>query len=142
MAMLTPILLMVLSLALGGQPRRPASNLPDAQFVSDLHDKKIDEALMLFTADAVFVEADGTEIHNGPALRALFEHVAMEFDSSLVLQPAMVEQMSRSIKESGDYKEGLRHRDTGKLDILHGKYVFVGRMDAGGQWRYTRMEWH
>ena len=42
----------------------------DERFVHDLHDKKIDEVLALYTANAVFVNPDGSE-HSGPGLRTL-----------------------------------------------------------------------
>lgn len=119
-----------------------ASPLPDERFVRDLHDKNVDDVLTLYTADAVFVNPDGSVAHSGPELRKLYQQVTSMLDSDLHLHTTMVEQMGTSVQESGSYTETLRHRDTGKVDEVQGKYVFVGRREADGQWRFTRMEWH
>jgi ketosteroid isomerase-like protein len=135
--MFTSLLLLALL-----QPANAVSPLPDQRFIKDLHDKKIDDVLTLYAADAVFVNPDGEKIANGPALRKLYEQVTSSFDSDLHLHLKTIEQMGRSVQESGEYTETLRHRDTGKVEEVHGSYLFAGRLEADGQWRFTRMEWH
>ena len=119
----------------------PASPLPDARFVRDLHDKKVDDVLELYTADAVFVQPDGTEV-SGPGLRKLYEQVTTSLDSDLHLHATVLGYAGGKVEESGEYTETLRHRDTGKVDEIKGTYKFAGRMEADGSWRFTRMEWH
>lgn len=113
----------------------------DDRFVRDLHDKRIDDVLTLYAADAVFVNPDGEQIR-GPKLRKLYETVTTTLDSDLHLKPEMYEQMGRSGEESGSYTETLRHRDTGKVDEVHGTYKFDVIHEKDGQWLFTRMEWH
>jgi len=113
----------------------------DERFVRDLHDKKIEDVLALYTADAVFVNPDGSE-NTGPGLRKLYEQVTAAFDSDLHLKPLHFKREGSTAEEDGTYEESLGHRDTGKVDHLHGAFRFTMRQDADGQWRYTRMEWH
>ena len=117
-----------------------ASPLPDARFVRDLREKKIDDVLRLYTADAVFVQPDGTKV-GGAALRKLYEQVTGALDSDLHLHAAKVERKGNEAVEAGAYSETLRHRDTGKTEDVHGSYRFAGRRCADGSWRFTRMEW-
>jgi ketosteroid isomerase-like protein len=140
--MLPFLLAMLLAGPFGGPSTAPISPLPDARFVQDLHEKNVEDVLTLYSADAVFVNPDGSVAHSGPELRKLYEQVTATLDSDLHLHPSMVEQMGRSVKESGSYTETLRHRDTGKVEEVKGTYLFVGRREADGQYRYTRMEWH
>jgi ketosteroid isomerase-like protein len=111
------------------------------QFVHDLHDKKIDDVLKLYTADAVFVNPDGSE-HSGPELRKLYEQVAAAFDSDLHLKCVSIKRDLNTLIEDGTYTEELGHRDTGKTDHVQGTYRFTVHLDADGEWRYSRMEWH
>ena len=113
----------------------------DARFVSDLHDKKIDDVLTLYTADAVFVNPDGTEA-TGPGLRKLHETVTKTFDSDLHLKQTSLKRSINTFIEDGIYTEDLGHRDTGKVDHLSGTFRFTMHHDADGVWRYSRMEWH
>jgi ketosteroid isomerase-like protein len=113
----------------------------DARFVRDLHDKKMDDVLTLYTADAVFVNPDGSTA-TGPGMRKLYEQVFAAFDSDLHLKPAHFGRHGDTGVEDGTYEEALGHRDTGKVDQIHGTFRFSMRRDSDGQWRYTRMEWH
>jgi ketosteroid isomerase-like protein len=102
----------------------------------------VEDVLTLYTADAVFVNPDGSVAHSGPELRKLYEQVTATLDSDLHLHLESIQQMGRHVEESGSYTETLRHRDTGKVEEVKGTYLFVGRCEADGQCRYTRMEWH
>ena len=126
---------------LGGPRRVSLVDALDARFVRDLHDKKIDDVLTLYTPDAVFVNPDGSEA-KGPGLRALYEQVTKAFDSDLHLRRMHMEQKGETAVEAGTYTETLRYRDTGKVDQVHGSYRFAMRREPDGTWRYMRMEWH
>jgi len=125
-------------------PHKPASSLPDDRFGKDLHDKNIDDVLMLYSSDAVFVQPDGTEVHGSAELSKLYEQVTAALDSDLYLQvnSVIVLTPKLGIRETGTYRETLRHRDTGKVEEVHGTFKFAGHKEADGQWRFTRMEWH
>ena len=123
-------------------PEPAVSPLPDARFVADLREKKIDDVLGLYTANAVFVNPDGSVAHAGPELRKLYEQVTGAMDSDLHLHLETIQQMGRNVEESGSYTETLRHRDTGRVEKVKGTYLFIGRREVDGQYRYTRMEWY
>ncbi len=118
-----------------------AADRLDARFVLDLHEKKIDDVLTLYTGDAVFVQPDGTEV-SGPALRRLYEQVAKAYDSDLHLQRTGLKRSVNTVIEDGTYTEKLGHRDTGKVEDVKGTYRFTLHLDADGKWRFSRMEWH
>jgi ketosteroid isomerase-like protein len=125
----------------GGLPAQDLVRGLDGRFVRDLHEKKIDDVLKLYTPDAVFVNPDGTEA-TGSGLRRLYEQVTKTFDSDLHLNQASLKHNLNTLIEDGTYTETLRHRDTGKIDDVKGTYRFTMHLDADGQWRYSRMEWH
>ena len=118
-----------------------AADRLDARFVLDLHEKKIDDVLTLYTEDAVFVNPDGSEA-SGAGLRKLYEQVAKAYDSDLHLQRTGLKRSLNTVIEDGSYTEALVHRDTGKVDDVKGTYRFTMHLDADGQWRFSRMEWH
>jgi ketosteroid isomerase-like protein len=144
-AMLLSIALLLLFQARSGDAQTPsqvpAADALDARFVSDLHDKKIDDVLTLYASDAVFVNPDGTEA-TGPGLRKLYEQVTAAFDSDLHLKRGSLKRSVNTLIEDGTYTEELGHRDTGKVDHTHGTYKFTMHRDADGAWRFSRMEWH
>ena len=134
-------LLLLIQAPVAASPQPGFAVALDEHFARDLHDKKIDDVLTLYTADAVFVNPDGSE-KTGPGLRKLYEQVAAAFDSDLHLKPLHFKRHGKTAEEDGTYEETLGHRDTGKIDQVHGTFRFAMRRDADGQWRYTRMEWH
>ena len=133
---------LVLMMAMQAQAALPDFAVElDARFVRDLHEKKIDDVLTLYTPDAVFVQPDGTEV-SGTAMRGLYEQVAKTLDSDLHLSVAHVKRHGDLVDEDGTYTETLGHRDTGKVEDVKGTYRFVTHRGTDGRWRYTRMEWH
>lgn len=136
--------LLLLQAAAGGQsavsPEVVADRL-DARFVLDLHDKKIDDVLTLYTKDAVFVQPDGTGV-SGAGMRKLYEQVTSALDSDLHLSRTGLKHSVNTVIEDGTYTETLGHRDTGKVEDVKGSYRFTLHLDADGQWRFSRMEWH
>jgi ketosteroid isomerase-like protein len=112
----------------------------DARFVQDLHDKKVDDVLALYTSDAVFVQPDGHEV-SGAGLRTLYQQVTATLDSDLHLKRTSLKRNLNTVIEDGTYTETLGHRDTGKVDDVKGTYRFTMHRNADGQWRYLRMEW-
>jgi ketosteroid isomerase-like protein len=113
----------------------------EARFVRDLHDKKVDDVLRLYTSDAVFINPDGSEA-TGPGLRKLYEQVTAAFDSDLHLKRESLKRNVNTSIDSGTYTEELGHRETGKIDHVQGTYRFTMHRNTDGVWRFSRMEWH
>lgn len=124
-----------------GAAQESAADALDARFVVDLHDKKVDDVLTLYTPDAVFVQPDGHEV-SGAELRTLYVQVTSTLDSDLHLKRTSLKRNVNTVIEDGTYTETLGHRDTGKVDEVKGAYRFTMHRDEDGQWRYSRMEWH
>jgi ketosteroid isomerase-like protein len=131
----------LLLVQVGGQGPSSLVDALDARFVHDLHDKKIDDVLTLYTSNSVFVQPDGTQVI-GPGLRKLYEQVTTALDNDLHLKRTSLKHNLNTIVEDGTYTETLRHHGTGKVDDVKGTYRFTMHRDADGQWRYVRMEWH
>jgi ketosteroid isomerase-like protein len=139
--LLSIALLLLLQVPAAASLRPDFATALDERFVHDLHDKKIDDVLKLYTSDAVFVNPDGSE-NTGPGLRKLYEQVTTAFDSDLHLKCVSVKRNLNTLIEDGTYTEELGHRDSGTIDHVHGTYRFTVHLDADGEWRYSRMEWH
>ena len=134
-------LLLLMQAPAAAAPRPAFADALDDRFVLDLHDKKIDDVLTLYTPNAVFVNPDGSEA-TGPGLRELYEHVTAAFNSDLQLKCVSLKRDLNTVLEDGTYTEELGRRDTGKVDHVQGTYRFTMHMDVDGKWRYSRMEWH
>jgi ketosteroid isomerase-like protein len=121
-------------------PEEAADQL-DARFVSDLHDKKVDDVLSLYSQDAVFLQPDGTAVP-AAGLRKLYEQVTSSMDSDLHLTRVALKRSVNTVIEDGAYAEELDHHDTGKVEHVNGTYRFIFHKGADGKWLFSRMEWH
>jgi ketosteroid isomerase-like protein len=144
--MTVPVL--VLALLLQARASSAANESPqvavgavDARFVLDLHDKKMDDLLTLYSKDAVFVQPDGKKIASS-GLRALYQATMKAFDSDLHLKRLSFKHSITTVIEDGSYTEALVRRNSRKTENVQGTYRFTLHLDPDGEWRYSRMEWH
>lgn len=109
-----------------------------------MRSKNIDDVLVMFTGDAVFLDPSGTSVTSGKVLQTLFQHAFATFDSELTLTPTeyagVPSYSGHSCIESGTYTENLRVRATGEMLHPRGSYRFT-YVYEGNQWLFKRQEW-
>jgi ketosteroid isomerase-like protein len=114
------------------------------RFVRDMRAKRLEDVLGLYTADAVFLNPDGSSVRDRTGLRKLYVTVFATYDSDLRLAPGKVRPAAARViecVEDGAYEEDLRTRSTGEVHDVSGAYRFTTRRLRGGAWRFSRMEW-
>ncbi|HEX4067277.1 MAG TPA: nuclear transport factor 2 family protein [Acidobacteriaceae bacterium] len=131
------------------QPRPPALaqiNATDEfaplrrEWAQDLKEKKIDAAVALYSADATFIDPDGSRAHGTGPIRQLFEAAAQTYDSDLTFQSRRVDDSGELAVDSGTYTEMLVVRATGKQQESDGSYLMVYRRE-GGAWKIVEQVW-
>lgn len=110
------------------------------EWAQDLSAKKIDAAMTLYSADATFIDPDGSRAHGTQPIRQLFEAAAQTYDSTLTFHPQRVETSGTLAVDSGTYTEMLVVRATGKQQESDGSYVMVYRRE-GRTWKILEQVW-
>jgi ketosteroid isomerase-like protein len=110
------------------------------EWAQDLKEKKIDAAIALYSADATFIDPDGSRAHGAGAIRQLFQAAAETYDSDLTFHPQREEDSGELAVDSGTYTEMLVVRATGKQQESDGSYLMVLRR-AGGAWKIVEQVW-
>jgi ketosteroid isomerase-like protein len=139
-AMRFSLCLMALFLQTAHPPHRSMPAIQDECFIRDLRDKNVDDILTLYTADAIFIDPDGQE-YSGSTLRKIYEQVTAAFDSDLQLKTLGFSRSNDVVIEHGTYTETLRDRAAGKVEYIHGTYLFTAQVQSDGHWLFTRMVW-
>jgi ketosteroid isomerase-like protein len=115
------------------------------RFVRDMRTKDIIDVLSLYTADAAFIQPDGSRVVGRSALRALYKTVFATYDSELASRDFEIEPVDDSgsgvCVQSGPYEETLRLRRDGTQMTVHGTYRFTYRRTSRGKWLISEMNW-
>jgi ketosteroid isomerase-like protein len=111
------------------------------QWARNLHDKRIEDSMAAYTADAEFINPDGSRVRGAAELRKLFETVTAAFDSDLTFDSKRVAVAGDLGYDSGSYHETLKVRATGKLQQANGSYLTVYRRGKDGTWRIEEQVW-
>jgi uncharacterized protein (TIGR02246 family) len=111
------------------------------QWSASLHDKRLDDAMALYEAQAAFFNPDGSHADGKPAIRALYQAVMRSYDSGLVFHSLHTQVSGALAYDSGDYEETLSPRDAGKPMALRGSYLTVLHRGRDGRWRIRQQMW-
>ncbi len=128
---------------------RPAPSKQDARavatlreaWIEDLEQKRLDQAIDLYTEDAVFFNPDGPRTDGKAAIRALFDMVMKGYDADIQLRSTGLAVSGDLAYDSGDYDETLTVRATHAKNILHGNYLMVLERGRDHQWRIVQHMW-
>jgi uncharacterized protein (TIGR02246 family) len=121
--------------------KRPLPPIQSERFARDLHDKNIDDVLLIYTPDAVFTDPDGKTFKGTDEIRKLYEQVTSAYDSDLHLHRTSFEQTHAFGIEHGTYTETMHNRSTGATQEVHGTYVFLHERQSDGTWLIAHQKW-
>jgi ketosteroid isomerase-like protein len=131
--------LLALLIALQATPGDPFAGLR-LEWARDLHDKKVDASVALYTEDADFI-SDAGRSHGTAAIRSLYQRITTTFDSNMTFTSQHVEASADLAYDSGTYTETLVARATGKSQHMAGDYLTVYRRGKDGRWRIAEQVW-
>jgi len=107
----------------------------------NLREKHVDASVAEYAAEGEFIEPDGTRVRGAADLRKLYETVTHTFDSDLVFDSKRVETAGALAYDSGEFREVLTMRATGKRLFSTGSYLTVYRREDDGRWLIAQQVW-
>lgn len=126
--------------AASADPNGTFARLRD-QWARNLHEKRLEDSVAEFAAEAEFIGPDGSRVRGTAALRQLFEGITKFFDSDLTFYSWQVEVSGDLAYDSGTYREALVLRATGEHQHSSGSYLTTYRRDKSGRWLITEQVW-
>lgn len=114
------------------QPKTPL--VQSERFARDLHEKKLEDLLSLYTPTAIFTDPAGRTFKGIDEIRSLFERATSAFDTEMHLTRTSFERTQTFGIEHGTYTERVRNRITGAMHEVHGTYVFLHERQLNGDW--------
>jgi uncharacterized protein (TIGR02246 family) len=112
-----------------------------AEWVKDLHTKRLDQISALYAEDAEFLLATGTRVSGRAAIRELCKNVMATMTSDITLHTATRERSENLAYDSGDYSETLTSVADGTVTPYKGTYVMIFRRQANGAWVIAEQVW-
>src|SRR5215469_6032265 len=138
------ILLVVLPVA---SPNQQSSSVQDGiakirlDWARNLHEKHLDQLVMLYAPDAVFLSSDVGRVTGREAIRELSKNIMATFTSDLTFHSIKTENSGDLAYDSGEFSETLVKLADGSKTEDHGDYVMVFKRQPDGNWLITQQMW-
>lgn len=130
-----------------GQANKEASAVADdiakirSEWAKDLHSKQLEQMVMLYAPDAVFLPPTGERITGRPAIRDLSKKIMETFTSDISLHSVVTEHSGNLAYDSGDYSETLVTVSDGAKMEAQGNYLMVFKRQSAGNWLILEQVW-
>lgn len=112
-----------------------------SEWTKDLHDKKLDQIVMLYAQDAVFLPPNGDRITGRDEIRKLTKAAMDTFTSDLTFQSMKLEHSGDLAYDSGEYREALTNVSDGGVSHGQGNYLMVFKRQPDGSWLIVQQAW-
>ena len=112
-----------------------------SEWTKDLHDKKLDQIVMLYAQDAVFLPPNGERITGRDEIRKLTKAAMDTFTSDLTFQSMKLEHSGDLAYDSGAYREALTNVSDGGVSHGQGNYLMVFKRQPDGSWLIVQQAW-
>lgn len=129
------LLLILTAGAAHAQVTAPESALATlrADWAQALRAQQVDALVAAYTPEAEFTAPDGATAQGRPALQALFAQHASAYDSRILFFLSNVQKSGETATDTGQFRELLTARASGKRQMIQGGYVTEYRR-TGGKW--------
>jgi uncharacterized protein (TIGR02246 family) len=111
------------------------------EWTIDLHSKQLDQIVMLYAPDAVFLPPSGERIAGRAAIRELTGNVMAKLTSNISLHSMVTEHSGNLAYDSGEYSETVVKTADGSKTDLQGSYLMVFKRQADGKWLIALQMW-
>lgn len=112
-----------------------------SEWTKDLHDKKLDQIVMLYAQDAVFLPPNGDRITGRDEIRKLTKAAMDTFTSDLTFQSMKLEHSGDLAYDSGEYREALTNVSDAGVSHGQGNYLMVFKRQPDGSWLIVQQAW-
>lgn len=112
-----------------------------SEWSKDLHDKKLDQIVMLYAQDAVFLPPNGDRITGRDEIRKLTKAAMDTFTSDLTFQSINFEHSGDLAYDSGAYRETLTNVSDSGVSHGQGNYLMVLKRQTDGSWLIVQQAW-
>jgi ketosteroid isomerase-like protein len=109
-------------------------------FVKAFNDKNIDQLLVIYAENSVFMPPNQPVIRGKDALKTFYDDLLKQGASNLKLDVGEVSGHGPLAYQAGTYQMELKP-SAGPADHDRGKYLFIARK-LNGQWRYEYTVWN
>jgi len=137
--------LLVLTLFTGATPPSADNADPFAklrgEWATALHAKQLDQLVLLYAPDAVFLTESGGRFTGRPAIRELCQRAMDTFTSDIQFHSLAQEQSGNLGYDSGDYSETLVANAGGARTEAKGTYLMVLKRQSDGRWLIQQQMW-
>ncbi|HTB98301.1 MAG TPA: polysaccharide deacetylase family protein [Terracidiphilus sp.] len=110
-------------------------------WAQDLREKKLDACVAAYDDAAEFLQPDGGRVRGAAEIRKLYQTITSTFDSDLIFDSRRVETSGDLAYDSGEFREVLTVRSTGKRLFSTGSYLTVYRRSQNGAWLIEEQMW-
>ncbi len=130
-----------------GQATREASSTADdiakirSEWAKALHAKQLDQIVMFYAPDAVFLPPTGERVTGRPAIRDLTKKIMETFTSDITLHSIVVEHSGSLAYDSGDFTETLVTVADGAKMEAQGNYLMIFKRQPDGHWLIIEQAW-
>jgi uncharacterized protein (TIGR02246 family) len=130
-----------------GQANRQASGPADdiakirSEWAKALRAKQLDQIVLLYAPDAVFLPPTGERVTGRPAIRDLTKKIMETFTSDINLDSIVMEHSGSLAYDSGDYSETLVTVADGAQIEAQGNYLMIFKRQPEGNWLIIEQAW-
>jgi uncharacterized protein (TIGR02246 family) len=121
-------------------PAEAAAKIRD-QWSKDLHDKRVDEIVLLYAPDATFLTPNGERVNGRDAIRTLTKQAMASFTSDLTFQSIRFESSGTLAYDEGQFRETLTNSSNGSVSHSSGSYLMVFKRQTDGNWLIAEQAW-
>lgn len=112
-----------------------------SEWSKNLHDKKLDQIVMLYAEEAAFLPPNGDRITGRTEIRKLTKAAMDTFTSDLTFQSMNFEHSGDLAYDSGEYRETLTNISDGGVSHGQGNYLMVLKRQPDGTWLIVQQAW-
>lgn len=112
-----------------------------ATWAKDLHDKRLDQIVLLYAPDAVFLPPNGQRITGRDAIRELTKAAMDTFTSDLTFQSVSFDSSGELAYDSGEFRETLTNMKDGSVSHSAGNYIMVCKRQPDASWLIVLQAW-
>jgi uncharacterized protein (TIGR02246 family) len=130
-----------------GQANREPSGAADdiakirSEWAKALHAKQLDQIVLFYAPDAVFLPPTGERIAGRPAIRDLTKKIMETFTSDINLHSIVMEHSGTLAYDSGDYAETLVTVADGAKIEAQGNYLMIFKRQSDSHWLIIEQAW-
>ena len=121
-------------------PEQAVAAVRDA-WASALASQSLEEAIPLYTADAVFLAPDAGRVAGRESISGLVVKVFASFRAHITLTSRSVHCSGALCVDEGSYEEQLTAKADNSAHSVAGNYLNVLRRDPDGTWRIADQVW-